>query len=305
MADEVRQQEIGFWIGPQVSSNGDLLIHCYDTNERTRYAVATIYEEDFEKLPKSIAPVLEQRIKVGDIDKSGQRLDREKAKQDDYFSVVVPPWKVYVSGKKVVWDYMDGKLELPAQLQASPQASKAGSIAGAYVWVPLVDEQLHNYGQLASDEVDLAATLFRLCQDAVAEMDVADEHRHDVLMALFRHTGYNVDKMWPTVRGSMIEPVESDGFDMSATLDDQIEAVKNGSPEDFLDTVAEHPLITDANHAKAVLKAVGESGIAKAPSDRLIQAKKAWLYTDMVSKLGMGKELAVSLTSQAFDQIPF
>lgn len=302
--EEARQQEIGgMYSELGVTSGGDKLAYMYDMNPGLDYPIAMVYEEEFELLPQYVRVMVEQASVNDDV----KNPTKAEAESRGKMLAIEPPFTATIKkkGKKVDWQSVQVG---PAASQPAQQA--AGMPAGPYVWEPLTPEQWGLAKGLARDVTGLQLLLANEFALNLAEdvgQDDEDQFAPETILnlteAAFRSSSYEFAKVWPSVRGAL---VQSSDDALGGTLDSLVIAVQEAEEDEFLATLAEHhPLLVDDEFVKVVLKTVGETGIKKDVDGRVLQARKVALYIELTSRHGLSKDLAAAMVEQTYDQIPF
>lgn len=301
MSDEARWQEMSAWykeIG--TTSSGDMIVFLYDMNPGLKWVIAVVYEEDFHRLPEPLKTLVDEAVAAERIDERLQNPTKADAESWDKLELFDPPFTAMVGkGKKIDWSTV--------KVGATGEANDVGIPVGPYVWEPMTPGQAGLASKLAQDVATLswmiADEVLEEFAEFVGEDSLPEDMYADMIPAVHRSASFEFSKLWPSVRGSLVRPAE-DAFD--GTLDALVVAVQEVEEGEFLATlVAHHPLLIDEDFAKVVLKTVGEKGIKKDVDGRVLQAKKAALYIELTSRHGLGKDVAVAIVEQVYEQIPF
>jgi hypothetical protein len=303
--EEVRQQEIGAYYGELgVTSEGDLLFYMYDMNPGLQYVIAVEYEDKFSSIPEPLKSIVDAMALDEDkINKYLKNPTKAEAQRDNMLVLLENPITALVKkkGKRIDWSNVQAG-------PASQQAGQAGQPAGTYVWAPLTSEQWEQARLLAGDvsglQLLLAEELAIGLQEDIGQQD-DEQFVVETTLALqeqvFRSASFEFAKLWPSVRGALVSNADDAG-----PLDALWMALQEVEEDGFLDTLADvHPLIIDGDFAKALLKALGETGIKKDADGRVLQAKKVALFIELTSRHGLDKSLAKAMVDQAYEQIPF
>lgn len=299
MSDEARLQSIIGWVGISSTSAGDMVIYLYDENPKLNFAIALVYEEEFEKLPSYIKENLDAVIEDEGVNKYLKSAPtKADAQNEGWLRTIDPPLKVMVKKKRIDW-LASG--DVASGGPAGHPAQAGGQLPAEYIWEPLTQEQHDRADELIADLTQLQWVMLRHTLSAAAQEELLENPPTELLASMYRAVSYEFAKVWPAVRGAVGKPL-LDSVSMGNTL----EALLEVEAEDFIQALVDaSDFIVDADFAKLMLKAVGETGIKSAPEERVTQARKVFLFVELTTRHGLNKGLAKNLVSEAFDQIPF
>jgi hypothetical protein len=299
MPEELRQQELAYVYSELgVTSSGDKLLYMYGSHEAMDYPAALVYEDTFELLPQHVRELVDSMSANEDV----KNPTKTEASNRGKLATLSTPITVMVGkGKKIDWQSVQAG---PASQQAKPAAG--GRLVEAYVWEPMTPEQAERASLLAKDIVEqqwmIANEVVRSFGERRGEEGSLVVHT-SLIEPVHRSATYQFSREWPDVRQALVKPADDA---LSGTLDSLVIAIEAAEEDEFLDTLAKHhPLLIDAEFAKIILKAVGESGIKKDVEGRVLQAKKAALYIELTNRHEVSADVAKVLVEQVHDQIPF
>jgi hypothetical protein len=303
MSDEGREQEIGaYYAELGLTADGDTIFYMYDMNPGLKWVICQEYEDKFNTMPEPL-----KSIATGmalDEDKVNRYLKgptKEEAERDGKLVLLESPMTVFVKkkGKRADWS--------TAGAASEQAAGQAGQAPGTYTWEPMTGEQASLAGELAKDVAVLQWMVADEVLEAFAEQRGEDklptDMYADMIEHVYRGASYEFAKLWPSVRGALVTPV---GDQLGGSLDPLVIAIQEAEEADFLEVLADnHPLVIDAEFAKVILRALGETGIKKEASERVIQAKKVALYLELTSRFEVPAGEAKSAVDRLLDQIEF
>jgi hypothetical protein len=304
---EARVQTIGGWYKELgVSGSGDKMAYLYDMNPGLQYVIATVYEEDFDKLP----PHLATKVMNAPVNEVISNPEKAKAENTGMLELVDPEFRVVIDphrkGKHIDWEATG---DLSKQAAGGGPSGLAGQLVESYVWEELSPEQWERAASLAGDVVGLQWGLAKEVIAGFAEIAGVEPDEVDVdayaslIESVQRGASYDFAKLWPSVRGASIAALAD-----LATLDKLELAVRAGKPEDLTQILADnHPLVIDAAFAKVIFKSLGETGVAAEEDDRVLQAKRAALYVELTNRHGVtDAATARGIVEEVYDdEVPF
>jgi hypothetical protein len=300
MSDEVRENTAVGWYGICETSGGPM-VRLYSDHPSLKWPIANVYlgeslDEEFPYLPPDLQKAIQSEIAAKNVDNiSESALSKEKAQTTKFWHNMEP--RVFaVRKRRIDW------VETQNAWGGTPAGTTAsGEPAGDYVWEPMSEEQEQLMHKLVDELALIHSTMVKAAYKTVINKDVSYDEVKDDALAIYRGISYDFNRHWPTVRGSQLK--SANVFDL---LEEPLQAIIDGEPETFLNDMAVlNPLLVDADHAKATLQIVGETGISTSGDERAEQAKKVWLFIDLVSKYGIDRTTAISMVNDGLEQIPF
>jgi len=297
------------YVGPQVSSKGDRLVHLYpEIPGGAKYHCATVYEEKFDLLPYGLGEQLERAQII-----SGGAPEMAAAKIQGILQSCAP-FVVQTYNKT------DGSktkniasIGAPASKQVSASSVPAGrahqSIAEELEFQALDEDVIDDQAQAIGLETDIKMrTAIHVFADALAYSESMDTPIEvlSVQTAVFNAIWRDINDQYRIVRPALLTVPEVAEFTQLAP---DSKAILSGDRGNFLDDVAsQHPYIEDIEHAKIICELLDISGSSEEASDRVTQAERIWLYATLVNKpysLDDESSVAVALSVIQADEIPF
>lgn len=294
------------YVGPQTAGkDNDRCVHLYpDIPGGARYHCATVYEERFDELPYGIgeemmtAPVL-----------PGTAPTPEQAKSQGIFQpcapFVIQTWVREDGAKTKKLAHILGPDVKATPEHSVPAGRSLQQAVQGLEWNPVPLEEVSNqFAVIVAETMKKVKTLEAFFDfDALEEDDDAPTNGFEWNKFLFSLAWRDANDQYRVVRPALLAPKlaeESQDPDPYAILD--------GERALFLQDVAEqHKHIESDDEAKRICKIVGITGSAEEAKLRLSQARRIWLFADLVNEpYNASEAIAAELANNAYpDEVPF
>ncbi len=299
------QWDVIAYVGPQITSKGDRLVHLYpEIRGGAKWSCAIVYEEKFDMLPYGLG---EQLMRAEII--AGSAPEMAVAKTQGILQSCAP-FSIQTYNKA------DGSKTKNIASIGAPDSKQisASSVPAGRAHQPVAEEL--EYLSIPLDVVSQQAR--EIAEETIAKMQVAvhyyastydfmDMVKDDAIkVAVFNAMWRDINDQYRIVRPALLtvpEKSESSQYAPDGGV------ILNGARGDFLDDVAnQHPSIENAEHTKIICELLDITGSSEEAGYRVVQAEQIWLYATLVNKpysLDDESSVAFALSAIQADEIPF
>lgn len=284
------------YVGPQVTKNGSRLAHLY--REGKRWSVGIVYQERFPELPHGLGEKL-----MADPIIPGSAPEYDAAKIQGVLQSC-PPFTITT---EVTPDNKHTK-SIVEILGTTGVAAPQNTVAAGRVFTSAIEGM--EFNALSEDEV--RELIDEIGQETYWKAEVALTHyaslaaKEDlanVEAAVFGAIWRDINDQYRTARPALLTPVEK----ASGPQYPDPMVIYNGERADFLQHLADqHSQITDADRALDICKQLGIDKTADNADGRVDQAKRVWLFVDLVAVYMVNEQEAIRLVNDLFpEDVPF
>jgi len=296
---ESTKQTASWFMDTQETSNG-VIVKLYSSHPQVVHPIVKLYDSSLENPSedlKEIPPALLKRLQLKGVSDNISDPLKEVALAKGWLTPIDPEIEFYVQVK-------DNKTTKRVDWEATKEAWAGGGQAGNASGGQLVYEGFVVEKHEALVDMIVLETTELGCEAlrCVREWRDLDDKNNFTADELFKLAFYRVTKMFDSVRGAWLKPIEG-------TASDSFDVILNGTIETFAaDLVAGHYMIENQEAVRGIIDDLGikiTKVHAEDVSKRVEVAQKVWLYVDLTSKYGKSAGAAKEVIDGLFEEVPW